>query len=254
LAHRAYRFGEPVFPPLVYYYQNDFNVWGLGDEKLIGRDLLAAAALRSGETARSVYLPAGTWVDVRTNSWTRSPGRWYSGIAEYQGPLLRLPLFARAGAIIPKMHVDDQTMDLSGKRIDGSKRDELIARIYASTQASQFTLFEDDGDSVDYRKGAVAETGISQQLFAGRASIVVAATRGSYHGAPQRRGNVVELVTPGETVSGVVLNGKPLAKLALSEFDAAKSGWCAGGKNLTLAKSEALPVAEAKNFEFALAR
>jgi alpha-glucosidase len=252
LAHRAYRYGEPVFPPLVYYYQNDVNVWGLGDEKLIGRDLLAAAGFRSGETSRSVYLPAGTWVDCRSNDWTQSPGRWYSDIPEFQGRLLRLPLFARAGAIIPKMHVDEKTMDMSGKRTDGSTRDELIARVYVSTQSSRFTLFEDDGETVDFRKGAVAETEISQQLLPGKAVVAIAATRGSYPGAPERRANIVELVTPDAPVAAVVFNGKPLARLQPAQFEAAKSGWCQAGKNLTLAKSESLAVSQPKSFEFSI--
>ena len=254
LAHRAYRYGEPVFPPLVYYYQDDVNVWGVGEEKMIGRDLLAAAALRGGETARSVYLPAGTWVDTRTNDWIQSPGRWYSGVAEYQGKLLRLPLFARAGAIIPKMHVDEKTMNLSGKRTDGSTRDELIARVYVSTVESRFTVFEDDGETVDYRKGGVAETEISQRLLPGRASVVFAAARGSYEGAPRVRANVVELVTPGGAVTGVAWNGKPLARLEAGRFDEAASGWCPAGNNLTLAKSEPLSVSQSKAFVFSLDR
>jgi alpha-glucosidase len=145
-------------------------------------------------------------------------------------------------------------MDLSGKRTDGSTRDELIARVYVSTQASRFTLFEDDGETVDFRKGAVAETDISQQLLAGKAAVVIAATKGSYSGAPERRADVVELVTPDDPATAVVLNGKPLAKLDCAQFEAAKSGWCEAGKNLFITKSEPLAVSEPKAFEFSLSR
>jgi hypothetical protein len=80
----------------------------------------------------------------------------------------------------------------------------------------------------------------------------VAATRGSFSGAPQRRANVIELVTPDQPVSAVVLNGRPLARLEPAQFEGAASGWCAAGKNLTMAKSEALPVSAPKTFEFSL--
>jgi alpha-glucosidase len=152
------------------------------------------------------------------------------------------------------MHVDEKTMDLSGMRTDGSKRDELIARVYVSTQTSRFTLFEDDGETVGFRKGAVAETEISQQLLAAKAAVVIAATKGGYGGAPERRANVVELVTPDNPATAVVLNGKPLAKLDCSQFEASKSGWCEAGKNLFFAKSEPLAVSEPKTFEFSLSR
>ena len=48
LAYRAYLFGEPVAPPLVYYYQNDPNVRQTGDEKLLGRDLLVGVVTGEG--------------------------------------------------------------------------------------------------------------------------------------------------------------------------------------------------------------
>jgi alpha-glucosidase len=63
LAHRAYRYGEPVMPPLVMAYQNDNNVRTLANEKLLGRDLLAAVVAKHRENARDVYLPSGTWYD-----------------------------------------------------------------------------------------------------------------------------------------------------------------------------------------------
>ena len=67
LAHRAYLYGEPVFPPLVLYYQDDPNVQQTADEKLLGRDVLVAPSSTDGQTARDVYLPRGTWVNYHTN-------------------------------------------------------------------------------------------------------------------------------------------------------------------------------------------
>jgi len=92
----ASRRGTPIQRPLVFDYQYDQETVNLDDEFLLGGDLLVAPVLEPGSTSRSVYLPAGEWYD------------WYSGLL-HQGcqrikanaPLDVLPLYARAGAIIP---------------------------------------------------------------------------------------------------------------------------------------------------------
>ncbi|MCK7490626.1 MAG: hypothetical protein MZW92_01705 [Comamonadaceae bacterium] len=102
----------------------------LGEEKLIGRDLLVATATGPGATHRDVYLPAGEWVDWWTREWLRSNGETFPARPLRQDGLFRLPLFARAGAILPRMAVDDETMNALGRRLDGSTRDELVLRVY----------------------------------------------------------------------------------------------------------------------------
>jgi alpha-glucosidase (family GH31 glycosyl hydrolase) len=114
LAYRAYLFGEPVVPPLVYYYQNDMNVRRTGDDKMLGRDLLVATVTAPGppnsnaETQRGVYLPAGDWVNYHTNQWFHRTGQSFAAQPEYLSGIFRLPTYARAGALLPKMYVDRQ--------------------------------------------------------------------------------------------------------------------------------------------------
>ncbi len=111
LAYRAYLAGEPLVPPLVYYYQNDMNVRRMGNEKLLGRDLLVATDTNQDLTApRDVYLPAGDWVNYHINEWFHSTGQTFTGQPVRLNGIFRLPTYARAGAIIPKMFVDDKTM------------------------------------------------------------------------------------------------------------------------------------------------
>ncbi|WP_295435752.1 carbohydrate-binding module family 20 domain-containing protein [uncultured Thiodictyon sp.] len=256
LAHRAYLAGEPVVPPLVYYYQTDPNVRRLGSEKLLGRDLLVAlVADRNGPQTRDVYLPAGDWVDYRTNEWLHSTGETFAGRPLMHNGVFSLPVFARAGALIPKMYVDKKTMNIFGKRSDGSTRDELILRAYAAPLPSGFTLYEDDGQTQAYLGGAVRTTRLSQQLAAdgSSAAVTIAAAEGNYQGAPAARGAVVELVTHGQQATGVSLNGSPLPALATpAALDTAASGWVNAGGNLILAKSESGPVTAARTFVFAL--
>lgn len=253
LAHRAYLYGEPVFPPLVFYYPQDINVREMGGEKLLGRDLLVVPVAAHGAGEKPVYLPAGEWVAYHSDEWLSSSGEWFGPFALYPDGYLRLPLFARAGAIIPQMHVDEQTMNILGKRADGSQRDELIVRVYASPLRSEFTLYEDDGATIAYQQGELRRTVISQQQDESRVVVTISAASGAYEGALPNRDNVVRLVVNGMTATAVALNGATLPQLGgRAEFDHAASGWLNGGPNVILAKSGSLDVSVAKAFEFNL--
>ena len=250
LAYRAYLYGEPLVPPLFYYYQSDPAVREMGHEKLIGRDLLAAIVAAYGETQRNVYLPAGDWIDYHTNQRIHSSGAWFGPFPEYIAGRFKLPLFARSGAILPQMFVDDKTMNIFGKRTDGSVRDELIARVYADPAFTNFTLYEDDGQTIAYQSGAVRTTLLSQKRVPEAEIVTVAAALGSYTGAPDKRDNVIRLVIDSpERVTNVTLNGAALTQYpSLAALYAAPSGWFNAGNNMIIARSGYLPVTSAKTF------
>ncbi|NEE02488.1 DUF5110 domain-containing protein [Phytoactinopolyspora halotolerans] len=253
LAHRAYQEGEPVVPPLVYHYQDDPEVREMGHQKLVGRDLLVGIVAGEGERQRDMYLPEGDWINFHTNERVSSSGQWLDDVPLWVNGTFRLPAFARAGAIIPKMHVDEETMNVTGRRLDSSVHDELIARVYADDAASGFTLYEDDGTTVDYRSGAVRTTELSQQLVGSTATVTIGAANGTYDGAASSRDNVVELVVDDTQASAVTLNGAPLTQHATeAAFDAAGSGWYNAGGNLVVAKSGDIGVGSAKTFQFTL--
>src|SRR6202040_4116407 len=94
-------------------------------------------------TTRSVYLPASeTW----TNFWTGT--RTAGGVrADVASPEAEIPLFVRAGSIIP-MGPD---LQYSGEK----PADPMELRVYQGADSS-FTLYEDEGDSYRYEKGAYA--------------------------------------------------------------------------------------------------
>jgi alpha-glucosidase len=266
LAWRAHLFGEPVVPPLVYYYQDDPNVRRIGHEKLVGRDLLVAIVARHGEYARDVYLPAGRWVNFHSNEWTDSAGEWLQGVPVYRHGLFRLPAFARAGAILPKMPLEWwETTDAFGRRHDGvPTRDELIVRVYADSAATSFTLYEDDGTTLAYdadRRPLYHHrtTVIRQQAHADTATVTVEPAadvggEGPFPGAVTGRAIVVELVVDGAEATGVTLDGMPLPRLdSENDLPSAASGWVDLGRNLILAKAPRADVyGPARSFAFAL--
>jgi alpha-D-xyloside xylohydrolase len=89
------RAGLPVLRPLGYAYPDDERAWRSDLEFLVGPDLLAAPVTGAGATP-SVYLPAGSWVDLFT-------GRAVGGgrTLTRPTPLAQFPLYARAGAVVP---------------------------------------------------------------------------------------------------------------------------------------------------------
>lgn len=253
LAHRATQYGEPVAPPVVFYHQDDEAVREMGHEKMLGRDLLVATVAGEDERSRDVYLPAGEWVDFHTNERIISTGEWIEDVPLWRNGTFTLPAYARSGAIIPKAFVDAETKDIAGKRSDLATHDEVIARVYADSAASSFTVFEDDGETTAYEDGAVRMTEITQSMTAGIASVTIGAASGTFSGAPSSRPAVVELVTDGSQASAVTLGGTPLTEFtSKASFDAASSGWYNAGGGLVVAKGTSASVGDVRAFEFTL--
>jgi alpha-D-xyloside xylohydrolase len=103
-AQEAAKTGMPIMRALVLEYQNDQRAREAKDEYLFGPDLLAAPVIDEN-TSRAVYLPGGQWIDY----WS---GKHLSGGTELvaDAPLDVLPLYARAGAILPKIPEDVMTL------------------------------------------------------------------------------------------------------------------------------------------------
>lgn len=87
--------GMPLARPLVYDHPRDRTTYHVDDEYLLGPDLLVAPMFKP-EGSRDVYLPEGEWYDYWTDRRFAGP-RWIP----YEAGLQTLPLFVRAGAILP---------------------------------------------------------------------------------------------------------------------------------------------------------
>jgi hypothetical protein len=243
-----------VVPPLVFRYQDDSQVRQMGHEKLIGRDLLVAVVARHGEHTRNIYLPVGAWVNYHTRDWFRGNGQWVDNFPIYIDGVLRLPAFARAGSLVPLMHVDERTKDTFGNRTDGTSDTDLLVQVIADSSRSTFTLYEDDGTTVSFdAEGnpiyATRTTELMQQLTGSVGTITIDAAAGTYAGATAQRNNVVRLIVDDARATAVTLNGGALTEAATAEaLAAASSGWVNAERNLVLMKSGVLSVGTRKTF------
>ncbi|MFE4950166.1 TIM-barrel domain-containing protein [Leifsonia sp. NPDC056665] len=89
--------GLPPMRPLFVDFPDDAGAWRVEDQFLFGPDILVAPVLKPGQTAREVYLPAGsTWTDA----WTGQslPG---GQTVLVDAPIDRIPVFTRDGAVVP---------------------------------------------------------------------------------------------------------------------------------------------------------
>lgn len=82
---------KPLMRGLFFDHADDPAIWDHQDQFLLGSALLVAPVTEPGATGRSVYLPAGDWVDV----WTGEPVTG-GGAIERHAPLGTIPVFATA--------------------------------------------------------------------------------------------------------------------------------------------------------------
>ena len=132
--------GLPIMRALWLHYPDDATASARGDEFLWGSDLLVAPVVEKGATVRSVYLPRGSWY----NFWS---GERIEGGREIEAAvdLATMPLYVRAGAVLPQGPVRQYTSEPS---------DEPWALTVYPGVSGESALYDDDGISFDYKSGA----------------------------------------------------------------------------------------------------
>ncbi len=138
-AHDAAVSGMGVMRALPYLYQNDPEAYRRGDEFLFGDSLLVAPVLEEYANAREVYFPGGTWYDF--DERYRYDG---NSVHTVYAPLDRIPLFVRAGAILPM--IPDML------RSDEKAWDPIIVHIWPEGDTA-FTAYLDDGETTAWQNG-----------------------------------------------------------------------------------------------------
>ncbi len=147
--YQCHQTGLPVSRTLAIDYTEDENVFDVKyhNQFLFGDNMLVAPVESTIYTA-DVYLPEGEW--YRLSSGEKLAGGQSLNVP---APLTDLPVFIKAGAIIPMQHVIQSTSD-SGDGI-------LELHVWNGTGTGSFIYYEDDGSSYDYENGAYYKREIS---------------------------------------------------------------------------------------------
>jgi alpha-glucosidase len=219
---QASRTGVPALRPLFVEFPSDKNVADIDDEFMFGSDLLIAPVLWEGFTAREVYLPPGEWFDYWTGHRFKGGSRIH-----VEAPINYIPIFVRAGGFIFRQPVVQNTGEMSGQP---------LRVLIAPAADSASTLYEDDGESMQYRQGDSVTRRFHQTQSDGSTVVEISAPDGKYR--PASRDLVLEIWTntaPNAVTEQAGQNAaEELPLLDPSALATAPRGWSFANGTLTV--------------------
>ena len=207
-AYRTHLTGEPIMRPLVYNYPSDEQVYDIKDEFMFGDEILVAPVHEEEVCKRQVYLPEGKWYDF-------DYGYEYEGGQSYEvyAPQNRIPVFVKSGAIISVSEQIYNTAELDNRVI--------AAEIYPDG-TSRFTLYADDGKSVNYEKDMFTITEITCEETAGEKTVIKTARSNNLFAADKIKLKIHVNAVP----KSVSVNGKNLdSKWLLHLLEKSENSW-----------------------------
>lgn len=210
LMQRAHESGLPIMEPVFSVFQNDVNCYDEGVNFMLGDSLFVANVVEKGATTRSIYLPEGeTFYDF----YTRTA---YQGGQTIEIPvdLGSIPLFVRSNAIIP----------MATNKMDNLRTQQAtgITMLCAADKDNSFTLYEDDGISLDYEKGKYLKTHIT--LTAGELTHLDFVKEGSFETAVKTM--YIDMIHREKSPFWVAVDGKKIPHfLHRRKFEEAECGW-----------------------------
>jgi hypothetical protein len=195
LAHESASGGLPIVRGMYWYYPASEEAYTFDRQYFYGEKALVAPIASAGATASvQVWFPEGKWTNWFTNVVVEGPA-----VQNVSAGYDAMPVFVKAGGIIPLAPYSDYV----GQTLE----DSLLLKVYAGDDGT-FTLYEDEGENLNYRTGGYALTTIEYKDAERKLSI--RARQGSYADAPESRSYDITLynaVVPEKiSVNGVELN------------------------------------------------
>ena len=206
LAREAHDRGLPIARRSYLLWPEHDDAYSADHQYMLGSQLLVAPVGSPGDPAtKDVWFPPGRWVDFFTGQVHRGPR-----VRRLSVPLERMPVFARAGAVIPLQQY---------RPTDTTPPDSLVVEAFPGRRGA-FTLYEDEGDGPVSHRGRFARTRIAQRRDRRGTVVTIGAARGTYAGRPVERS--YELRVRGTArPRRVTLSGRRLPRAA----PGAELGW-----------------------------
>jgi alpha-D-xyloside xylohydrolase len=179
LAGMTYFSDYTIMRAMVMDFTEDRNTFSVGDQYMFGPALMVCPVYACRATSRDVYFPQGSsWYDYET-------GRHVAGgqTLKVAAPYERIPIFVRAGAILPM-----------GKDVQSTKEPQADLHLKVYTGAcGEFTLYEDDGVTYGYEQGDYATIRLSYDEAS--KTLTIGRRAGEYPGMAQQRVFSVEFIS-----------------------------------------------------------
>jgi alpha-glucosidase len=160
------RTGIPVMRPLFLEYPQAAQFYGDNRDFLFGRDFFVAPVTTEMIDAEEISLPPGDWYDYWTSEKIASKEKLL-----LHPKLAEMPLYVRAGAIVPMQAVVQST----GEVPDGHLR----LRVYPGDDC-RGTLYQDDGHTFAYQKGEILRINYSCQVSPGSVTVTSGVEKNAY--------------------------------------------------------------------------
>ncbi len=209
--------GQPLIRAMFLDYPSDFTHSAATKyQYMYGPSMLVApiyqptqADAQGNDIRNGIYLPEGQWIDYFT-------GDVYEGgriLNNFDAPIWKLPLFVKAGAIVP--------MNRPNNNIHEVNTAERIFDIWPAGH-SEFTLYDDDGNTEAYMRGEHATTKVTSELDTkGNLAITICPTEGNYDGMVKEKSTLVRINTTARPKSVRAIIGKK--KVTLTEGEGANT-------------------------------
>lgn len=209
--------GQPLIRAMFLDYPSEFTHSAATKyQYMYGPSMLVApiyqptqADAQGNDIRNGIYLPEGQWIDYFT-------GDVYEGgriLNNFDAPIWKLPLFVKAGAIVP--------MNRPNNNIHEVNTAERIFDIWPAGH-SEFTLYDDDGNTEAYMRGEHATTKVTSELDAkGNLAITICPTEGNYDGMVKEKSTLVRINTTARPKSVRAIIGKK--KVTLTEGEGANT-------------------------------
>jgi alpha-D-xyloside xylohydrolase len=166
LAAKITNEGYTMMRGLVMDFWNDPNVLNIEDQFMFGPAFLVNPVTKQGATSRQLYLPAGKWYDF----WSGAEVDGGDQITA-SAPLDQIPLYVRAGSIIP--------MGPELQYAAEKPTDTIELRVYPGADGT-FKLYEDEGDNYNYETGKY--TMIPITYYDNSQNVIIGTRQGSFTG------------------------------------------------------------------------
>jgi len=183
-ARRAYDSGVSVVHPLYYDWPDADQAYAFPDEYRFGEDLVVGPVVTPMDSASALasqrlWLPPGDWVEWSSGERLHGPQ-----VLERSFALDELPMYVRAGAIIPEQP--------KMERSDARPVDPLILDVFPGDSGSA-RVYEDAGDSEGYQNGAYSFTPVLERRTGATIALTIAPVEGSFPGMLRERAYEVRL-------------------------------------------------------------
>ncbi len=209
---RATRTSEPFVSPLPYHFPAEEPGFAVDDQYMFGDRLMVAPITQPGSLSRDVYFPGrGTWIEIHSGAEYASGKK-----LNVPAPIEYIPVFAREGAQIVRQQLTQHTGEVVSP--------DLAVDVFPG-QDSVFSLYEDDGHSLDYTRGEYIRT--TMRLSHGVNGITWETSKEAGNWKPTPRAWTLRFYRIYAVPRAVTLNGTPLAQAQIEgqpgwRYDAAK--------------------------------